>query len=601
MRDNRKLLYIVCTLGLLTLCCNNNNIINLQLKQAACYGQVDVVKSLIDAGADVNYRDEYGSEPYFLDPTVLSCAARKGHIEVVKLLINAGVDVDNKNRALYDATVEGHIEIVKALINAGADDNDGSALRFAALKGHIEIVKALINAGTDVNKSGALPAAATNGHIEVVKLLINAGVDVDNKNRALAVAAMRGNIEIFKALINAGANADNKYLTLVDAARGGHIEIVKALINAGADDNDNNKKQALIIAAGDGHLEIVKALINAGADVNGISKVNGISDDSPLCAAVAGKHVDIVKALIEAGADVNAGIIPPLFHVFMKRMNQEKDFQEKDYIEIVKSLIMAGANVNAKTVGNLTALHYATKDGTPPYEVAKLLVSAGADVNAEDNLHVTPLDYVSEPYKSQIRQAKANPLHIPDKPQVQPSQAAILDAQANSSAPSPSLEDEDDEEEIIDESDEQEDSTSTAQKYGVKYIREITYKGKSTPSWIILQDTKGRPCAIVTSSKYPILESKHYCIPFSGNDKDLKDSFAGNSVAEIDFPDHKKCKKVKTISDNDYCNEFYKAFGDMAKREQFFSVAEICKNDPYVDSEFQDHICEYLNLEDDLD
>lgn len=170
-----------------------------------------------------------------------------------------------------------------------------------------------------------------------------------------------------------------------------------------------------------------------------------------------------------------------------------------------------------------------------------------------------------------------------------------------SSAPSPSLEDEDDEEEIIDESDEQEDSISTAQKYGVKYIREITYKGKSTPSWIILQDTKGRPCAIVTSSKYSILESKHYCIPFSGDDKDLKDSFAGNSVAEIDFPDHKKCKKVKTISDNDYCNEFYKAFGDMAKREQFFSVTDICKNDPYVDSEFQDHICEYLNLEDDLD
>ena len=167
------------------------------------------------------------------------------------------------------------------------------------------------------------------------------------------------------------------------------------------------------------------------------------------------------------------------------------------------------------------------------------------------------------------------------------------------SVPSPSLED--DEEEIIDESDEQEDGASTAQTYGIKYIREITYKGKSTPSWIILKDPEGRTCAIVTSSKYPILESEHYCIPFSGDDKDLKDSFAGNSVAEIDFPDHKKCKKVKTISDNDYCNKFYKAFGDMAKREQFFSVTEICKNDPYVDSEFQDHICEYLNLEDDLD
>lgn len=166
-------------------------------------------------------------------------------------------------------------------------------------------------------------------------------------------------------------------------------------------------------------------------------------------------------------------------------------------------------------------------------------------------------------------------------------------------APQPSLED--DQEEFINDSDNTDDDKSTAQRYGVKYIREITYKGKSTPSWIILKDPKGRYCAIITSSKYPILESEHYCIPFSGDDKDLKDSFAGNSVAEIDYPDHKKCKKVKTISDNDYCNKFYKAFEDMAKREQFLSVTGICKNDPNIDSEFSDHICEYLNLEDNLD
>ena len=533
MRDNRKLLYIVCTLGLLTLCCNNN--ITLQLEQAASDGKVDVVKSLIDAGANVDL--------------VLHKAVLEGNLEIVKTLIIAGADV-NKEDLLREAAMNGHLEVVKALIIAGADDNEGAALVAAAMDGHLEIVKTLINAGADVNsESGfrALMFAAWKGHIEIVKALINAGADVNKEGlngTALEAAAMYGHLEVVKEFINAGADIHNKNIALIAAARNGHIGVVKVLINAGAYGN-----MVLEEAVRQGKFEIVKVLINAGVDGNRV-----------LDAAV-------------------------------KQGNFERD----------KALINAGVDVNAKSDDNWTVLHVATMHGTPPYEIAKLLVSAGADVNAENNLLLTPLDYVSEPYKSQIRQAKANPLHIPDKPQVQPSQAAILDAQANSSAPSPSLEDEDDEEEIIDESDEQEDSTSTAQKYGVKYIREITYKGKSTPSWIILQDTKGRPCAIVTSSKYPILESEHYCIPFSGDDKDLKDSFAGNCVAEIDFPDHKKCKNVKTISDNDYCNEFYKAFGDMAKREQFFSVAGICKNDPYVDSEFQDHICEYLNLEDDLD
>lgn len=142
-----------------------------------------------------------------------------------------------------------------------------------------------------------------------------------------------------------------------------------------------------------------------------------------------------------------------------------------------------------------------------------------------------------------------------------------------------------------------ESEKTTAKRYGVQYIRSITYKGKSTPSWIILKDRKGRYCAIITSSKYPVLESEHYCIPFSGNDKDLKDSFAGNIVAEIDFPEHRKCKNVEFISQNDYCNRFNKAFEDMARREEFFSVSEICKNDPDVDSEFWDNICQHLTLE----
>ena len=122
------------------------------------------------------------------------------------------------------------------------------------------------------------------------------------------------------------------------------------------------------------------------------------------------------------------------------------------------------------------------------------------------------------------------------------------------------------------------------------FVRDITYKNQKKPSWIIFKDGQDRFCAVVTSSKYQILQETNYCIPFSGNDDDLKDSFAGNRIAEIDYPDHKQCKNVKTQSDNDYCNRFYQAFIQMATRENFVKLKDLCQSDEDLKK-----YCEYMN------
>jgi len=85
---------------------------------------------------------------------------RGGHLEVVKLLLEHGADPNVKNRdgktPLHNAASEGHLEVVKLLLERGADpnvkDDDGNTpLHNAAWRGHLEVVKLLLEHGADPN------------------------------------------------------------------------------------------------------------------------------------------------------------------------------------------------------------------------------------------------------------------------------------------------------------------------------------------------------------------------------------------------------------------------------------------------------------------
>ena len=171
------------------------------LHLAIIHRNIEMCELLIEGGADVNVTDGDGGTP-------LHYATKRGHTvqlptaiiqvliavdtEIVKLLINAGADVNKEDdgyTALHFATDMGHTEIVKLLINAGADVNikDGPAygrtpLHYATYKGYTEIVQLLIDAGVNVNiKDGhgrtPLHMASNMEHKEIVKLLIEAGAD----------------------------------------------------------------------------------------------------------------------------------------------------------------------------------------------------------------------------------------------------------------------------------------------------------------------------------------------------------------------------------------------------------------------------------------
>ncbi len=104
------------------------------------------LQKLIDAGGDVNAKDDYGK-------TALMLASSNGRTAIAELLIAA--DADLKGALIY-ASSNGQTAIAELLIPAGADVNEKddygyTALILASRSGHTDFVIALIDAGADVN------------------------------------------------------------------------------------------------------------------------------------------------------------------------------------------------------------------------------------------------------------------------------------------------------------------------------------------------------------------------------------------------------------------------------------------------------------------
>ncbi|MEW6356608.1 MAG: ankyrin repeat domain-containing protein [Planctomycetota bacterium] len=88
-----------------------------KLRSAAKAGNVERVKQLLDAGADINGADMFSQ-------TALHLAALHGHKDVVQLLIDRGADVNPTDESgatpLNYARSKGHQDIVVLLGKHGA-------------------------------------------------------------------------------------------------------------------------------------------------------------------------------------------------------------------------------------------------------------------------------------------------------------------------------------------------------------------------------------------------------------------------------------------------------------------------------------------------
>lgn len=276
--------------------------------------RLDVLNFLIEMGIDVNtkFRDNKNR-------TALIEAANIGDIDIVKKLVESGADVNaisNQNQfALNNAASQGWQEIYDYLAPLTSpelryiaqkslptgltyrkrkDDKLLNQLINAVVKRNPKAIIKAINDGVDIDAfdetgSTALFLAANWGCVDIVRFLIEAGADVnrgdeDDKETPLMIAAARTNLYGNKIYIG-----DN-----------GHIEVMKLLIKAGA--NVNAKSSfgwtALMGAANAGSIEAVKLLLKSGAN----PKHRSADKDTALSRAKEAGYADVVKLLREAGA-----------------------------------------------------------------------------------------------------------------------------------------------------------------------------------------------------------------------------------------------------------------------------------------------------------
>ena len=154
---------------------------------AAGTGMARVVDALLDAGAEVDATDEWGS-------TALINAASSGKIEAARRLLAAGADpraaISDGRTALVMAVRGGKTAILAALLDAGADlqspQPNFTPLAFACFEGTTAMVELLVARGADVNRrityqgyQNATPLmyAANAGKVKMVIVLLDGGAD----------------------------------------------------------------------------------------------------------------------------------------------------------------------------------------------------------------------------------------------------------------------------------------------------------------------------------------------------------------------------------------------------------------------------------------
>ncbi|MCL2190500.1 MAG: ankyrin repeat domain-containing protein [Treponema sp.] len=216
------------------------------LHYAAGKGRPDVAKALLDAGADVDIRDNMGFTPFHL-------AVGNARMELIKILLDAGADVNAESTGGATALrllAEGEefLEVARVLIAAGVNadlqDSDGvTPLHVAIILGQLEIAKVILPAvkkidAKDKDGTTALHFAAERGRLGIIQAILSAGADINAKDNdgytAVQVATIQEHPEIVKVLLDAGNEMAWKHFKLGNGyyANGSHALAIEELTKA---------------------------------------------------------------------------------------------------------------------------------------------------------------------------------------------------------------------------------------------------------------------------------------------------------------------------------------------------------------------------------
>jgi Ankyrin repeats (3 copies) len=235
------------------------------LMKAAYHGDIAEVGQAISDGVDLNQRSAYGW-------SALIFAAMQGHEDVVRQLVEAGADVDIKSGE------------VPARFSTTGNYPATSALFEAISKRHYSVAHYLLDQNALVDTS-VVAVSGSSGDLELLSRILELGAPInavsDNQyfRTPLSAAARHGNIENLNWLLEHGADPNLPLphtSNLNEAVRGLQPEATKALLEAGAEvdafigtRNSTALREIVTTHAGrrlEEKIEIVQLLLLHGAD-----------------------------------------------------------------------------------------------------------------------------------------------------------------------------------------------------------------------------------------------------------------------------------------------------------------------------------------------
>ncbi|MEM7736931.1 MAG: ankyrin repeat domain-containing protein [Deinococcota bacterium] len=421
-----------------------NNLRTTPLALAAMFNQdIDVVRLLLEYGADPNFKDDEHSTPFMR-------ALAYGKLDAAELLKQAGADPATYN---FGLPIKGEqVEAVRYLIELGVEP---TTQQLVAAAEHEEIFWLLIDAGATLDATWATEALWFADTAEVTRYLISLGANIDarheypNNATVLAASTCPPEPEVVQTLIEAGADvnaaANGNYTALMQASYCGDYwrlstpypyeqetyEVASLLLAAGADVNATTsglRNSALHYAVRYGFADLVNLLIDSGADIEAKASDGTRTPIFDTAYSTFGtENKETLRALLEAGADVNAQYhngITPLMEwsdpegvrlllefgadpeiqdrfghtaiIYMLETDRFGGFESEAYFVLRE----AGVDLTIRTQYGKTLLMLAAEspDG---YEVVQDLLEAGLDVNTNDN-GVSALSYAATPEITQL-------------------------------------------------------------------------------------------------------------------------------------------------------------------------------------------------------
>lgn len=395
---------------------------------------LEMLKSLIDQGCDVNMQLESTSTP-------LCYAVKHSNIPMIELLLDSGVDIDAFHGEGYTALDEAifnmkdakDTEAVDILLKHGAKINRGkdpghTALSLILLRDADwnELALRMVESVQDINEdrdsmgSTLLHVATLRNRKDVVDLLLSKGADLESKDQfnvtpfllacqhshemipfllgrgadinavyradahALHAAAAQGNVEALKALLDRGLNieelTEKAYTPLACALTWGQEAAALLLMERGANVNLQTTKGVtpLHFACKNNLIVATHELLRRGAKVDVREKEGW----TPLHDACATGSPAIVTALLERGADYETEL-PNKDRPLHVALINERELIARALIE------HAGASITAKASGERSSLHLASEYNLS--ESANLLIDKGASTEEVDEDSWTPL------------------------------------------------------------------------------------------------------------------------------------------------------------------------------------------------------------------